>query len=279
MPPRSYANIAPNNTKISSQLEDARIYPLDHKVVRPHTGVDIAAPKGSPVLTPADGRVIRVAEVKDDPKGYVNYVVLQHTLPDGNAVRTVYAHLNQKSILEQGQLILAGTEIGKVGMTGGATGPHLHYEERLVVPGYEDAGRNGKRWKEGTTAINPAQDLYALSGANPDLMMAKTPPTDGHTGGPFTNPDTAYKSPADMNANRIPDILEGDKKAESARAENKIEQIASEHQLSSVAKQISQGNLTDQQKQQLFVILAEKANTAGYAAIESQISEHPQYQS
>lgn len=93
-----------------------------------HTGVDYAAPAGTPVLAVADGVV---SDVSHNPRSG-NLVVVDHHL-DGQAVATAYAHLLGGSVLvRDGDPVTAGQQIAAVGSTGAATGPHLHLE---VHPG------------------------------------------------------------------------------------------------------------------------------------------------
>ena len=98
---------------------------------RMHQGVDFAAPTGTPVLAAADGVVARIGFAG----GYGRLITLQH--PDGSETR--YAHLSGFARgLAQGSRVAQGEVIGKVGSSGMATGPHLHYEivdaGRLVDP-------------------------------------------------------------------------------------------------------------------------------------------------
>ena len=88
---------------------------------RMHTGVDLAAPTGTPVLAAKAGRVLLVQVVS----GYGNTVLLDH----GEGVETLYAHL-QQALVREGDWIEQGVQLGAVGMTGAATGPHLHFELR-----------------------------------------------------------------------------------------------------------------------------------------------------
>lgn len=88
---------------------------------RPHDGIDISAPQGTPIKAAAAGLVLYSA-----PHGtYGNLVVLKHD--DG--LVTVYAH-NDRNLVRKGQAVEAGQLLGKVGQTGRATGPHLHFEVR-----------------------------------------------------------------------------------------------------------------------------------------------------
>ncbi|GAB2461680.1 MAG: peptidoglycan DD-metalloendopeptidase family protein [Comamonas sp.] len=98
-----------------------RIHPI-HKTWQAHKGTDLAAPTGTPVLTVADGTV-SFAGVQS---GYGNVVFIDHA----NDQETVYAHLSRIDV-KPGQKVRQGDEIGAVGQTGWATGPHLHFEFRV----------------------------------------------------------------------------------------------------------------------------------------------------
>ena len=107
-------------TRVSSRFNLYRRHPILNRM-RAHRGVDYAAPIGTPVKAAGGGRVAFVG-VKG---GYGKVVELTH--PGG--VRTVYGHLSAFARgLRPGQSVAQGQLIGKVGMTGLATGPHLHYE-------------------------------------------------------------------------------------------------------------------------------------------------------
>ena len=88
-----------------------------------HTGIDISAPAGTPVLAADDGLVVLVGSSQF---GYGNYVVLAHA---GGLV-TLYGHL-QQALVKPGQTVSQGQPIGLEGMTGNATGPHCHFELRI----------------------------------------------------------------------------------------------------------------------------------------------------
>lgn len=89
------------------------------KTLRAHTGVDITAPKGTPVYATADGTV----SGENPGSGYGIVVVLNH----GYSYQTLYAHLSKKAV-RTGQKVKRGQVIGYVGSTGMASGSHLHYE-------------------------------------------------------------------------------------------------------------------------------------------------------
>jgi murein DD-endopeptidase MepM/ murein hydrolase activator NlpD len=88
-----------------------------------HTGIDYPAPTGALVAAAGRGRVVSAGW---DAGGYGNLVVIEH--PQG--VRSWYAHLSSIAV-RSGQSVVAGSTIGRVGATGVATGPHLHFEVRL----------------------------------------------------------------------------------------------------------------------------------------------------
>lgn len=87
-----------------------------------HLGVDYGAPAGTPVRTVGDG-VVEFAGVQN---GFGNVVIVQH----GNSAETVYAHLSRINV-QPGEKLVQGQNIGAVGATGWATGPHLHFEFRV----------------------------------------------------------------------------------------------------------------------------------------------------
>lgn len=110
-------------SRITSGFSKKRLHPI-LKEWRTHKGVDYAAPRGTPVLATADGRVGFLGR-KD---GYGKAVVLKH----GSKYTTLYAHLSSyKSKLRPGSNVKQGQVIGFVGRTGMATAPHLHYEFRV----------------------------------------------------------------------------------------------------------------------------------------------------
>ena len=88
---------------------------------RLHTGVDLAAPLGTVVLAAQAGSVLLVESIS----GYGTTVLLDH----GGGWQTLYAHLHQATVLE-GTWLEQGQPLGTVGMTGSASGPHLHFELR-----------------------------------------------------------------------------------------------------------------------------------------------------
>ncbi|CAG0975543.1 murein DD-endopeptidase [Methylophilaceae bacterium] len=112
-------------SRISSGFSMGRFHPILQKM-RAHKGVDYAAPTGTGVKASSDG-VVDFVGVKG---GYGNVIILKHQ----NGVSTVYGHLSRfASGLRKGMRVSQSQLIGYVGMTGMATGPHLHYE--LLING------------------------------------------------------------------------------------------------------------------------------------------------
>ena len=106
-------------TRISSPF-GYRVHPVLH-TVRMHTGIDYAAPTGTPIKAAADGEVI----FKGWKGGYGNTVMIRHA----NGVETLYGHMSAFSPADG--RVRAGEVIGFVGTSGRSTGPHLHYEARV----------------------------------------------------------------------------------------------------------------------------------------------------
>src|SRR6185503_1466934 len=112
-------SIWPTVGSLSSAFMTSRIHPI-HGTARPHEGIDVSAPMGTPVSAPAGGLVI---DIGDNEPGYGKLVVIDH----GYNLVTKYAHLSRINV-RVGQRVKRGEVIALVGNTGIATGPHLHYE-------------------------------------------------------------------------------------------------------------------------------------------------------
>jgi murein DD-endopeptidase MepM/ murein hydrolase activator NlpD len=107
-------------SRISSKFSLARLHPIYDRI-KPHKGVDFAAPTGTPIHAAGAGKV----EFVGWQHGYGKVVKIKH---DGG-YETVYGHMSRfNDALKKGSTVAMGQTIGFVGMTGDATGPHLHYE-------------------------------------------------------------------------------------------------------------------------------------------------------
>jgi len=110
----------PTNGWLSSGFGN-RVHPI-LKTTRLHAGVDLAAATGTPIVASRGGNVTFVGWMS----GYGQTIMVYH----GGGVATLYAHMSAFSV-SQGSYVAQGARIGSVGMTGTATGPHLHFEIRI----------------------------------------------------------------------------------------------------------------------------------------------------
>ncbi len=147
---------APVNFKyISSNFNPRRLHPVTG-TVKPHRGIDYAAPTGTPVVSAGNGKVIKAGYNKYNG----NYVFIQH----GSAYVTKYLHLN-KRLAKTGQKIKQGQKIGTVGSTGRVTGAHLHYE--FLVNGVH---RNPRTVKLPKSEPLPTAELAKFEPVAKDLI-------------------------------------------------------------------------------------------------------------
>ena len=125
-----------SNSDPSPDFRYGYYYPDDDKA---HTGVDIISPLGKPVLAAGDGEVIFAgyglmlgAGNTEDPYGLA--VMIKHNFSyQDQSLYTVYAHLDE-IVVEDGQFVRAGDQVGSIGLTGNTSGPHLHFEIRVEDP-------------------------------------------------------------------------------------------------------------------------------------------------
>lgn len=115
--PESWACPVPNYTRISSHFGSRRI--LNNIKKQGHSGTDLAAPIGTSVLSPADGKVVFI-----HPNMFLTgkTILIDH----GFGVFSSYSHLNSINV-KLNQIVKSGDILGTVGQTGRATGPHLHF--------------------------------------------------------------------------------------------------------------------------------------------------------
>jgi biotin carboxyl carrier protein len=111
-------SIMPTQGWLSSAFSAMRTHPILH-MARPHEGIDVSAPMGSPIEAPAAGVVTDAGW----ENGYGNTITINH----GFGIVTKFAHAS-KLLVKTGQRVSRGQRIALVGNSGLATGPHLHYE-------------------------------------------------------------------------------------------------------------------------------------------------------
>ncbi len=131
-------SILPTSGTLTSRFSNARLHPI-HNLELPHEGIDISAPRGTPIMAAANGRVTFAGR----KSGYGLVVEVSH----GYGYSTLYGHASEL-LVRIGQQIERGEVIARVGNTGIATSSHLHYEVRV-------AGR----------PVNPLN--YVITGAIP----------------------------------------------------------------------------------------------------------------
>ena len=134
-----------------------RVHPITGDQ-RFHSGTDLAAPMGTPVLAALAGRVA----IADLLGGYGLAVTVEH---NKGTQQTLYAHLSE-IFVKPGELVKQGDVIGRVGSTGNSTGPHLHFEFRQLTP-------------DGWVALDAGQQLeYGLAQLVKALQVAEARPAN-----------------------------------------------------------------------------------------------------
>ncbi len=111
----------PVQGRISTEFGLLR-YTNGSKTPSGHSGIDIAAAKGTPVIAPASGRVVYADYLLNTG----NTLVIEH----GGGLKSYFYHMNSLSV-KQGDMVKQGQNVGEVGNTGYSTGAHLHYEVRI----------------------------------------------------------------------------------------------------------------------------------------------------
>jgi len=171
---------APVNFKyISSSFKRKRFHPVQ-KRWKAHRGVDYAAKTGTPVVAAGNGKVTHSTYNKYNG----NYVFIQH----GNGIVTKYLHFSKRAV-KKGQRVKQGQLIGKVGATGLAAGPHLHYEfllngvhrnpRTVKLP---DAKPIAKKYKTEFSALAKKR-IQALTGSKNTMLSLITEEKDTQLSG------------------------------------------------------------------------------------------------
>ena len=119
---KSFLRMPIEFARLSSRFSSARKHPVLGKV-RAHRGVDYAARSGTPIMSAGDGRVSHAGWIN----GYGRTIIVDH----GRGYTTLYGHMSKLGKYRTGSRVRQGDIIGYVGMTGLASGPHLHYEFRV----------------------------------------------------------------------------------------------------------------------------------------------------
>jgi murein DD-endopeptidase MepM/ murein hydrolase activator NlpD len=198
-------------SRVSSGFNPHRLHPILN-TIRGHMGTDYAAPTGTPVHAAGDGRV----SFEGQRGGYGNALVLAHS----NSISTLYGHMSRfAKHVRVGTRVQQGDIIGYVGMTGLATGPHLHYEylvngvhknpQTVRLPGAEplhvdDLMRFRTQTAPLLAELSPAHAAPAHTGPLAPNPLAASPPaasppaasppaagplvTDSRVNGPLANP-------------------------------------------------------------------------------------------
>jgi len=159
-------------SRVTSGFSLARVHPI-FQTVREHKGVDYAAPTGTPVRVTADGTVTFTGW----QNGYGNVIFVRHQ----GTYSTVYGHLSRfAASLKAGDKVAQGTTIGYVGMTGWATGPHLHYEFRIADKPHDPLALDlpvaepvtAERYAAFRSGIAPLVDSLTLARSLPGTALA-----------------------------------------------------------------------------------------------------------
>lgn len=139
---------------------------------RPHLGIDLAAPKGTPIYAAHDGLVIYVGR---EFKGYGRMIMVEGK----NGFASLYAHLS-KSLIRTGAHVTKGDLLGEMGRTGRATGVHLHFEIRMkdgpvdpltYLPGGDDLSKEARStrrplWIPALFDLEPPQETAQIPGVS-----------------------------------------------------------------------------------------------------------------
>jgi hypothetical protein len=127
-----------------------------------HTGVDLAAEIGTPVLAAANGKVVKIDQ-NTDHSSFGNYIEILHP----NGVVTLYGHLS-KILIKENQALKKGDLIGLVGNTGRSSGPHLHFEVKVDGKSIDPMAR-------GISPISIKPNSIAMSTVNSEIRLKCAP--------------------------------------------------------------------------------------------------------
>jgi murein DD-endopeptidase MepM/ murein hydrolase activator NlpD len=168
-------------TRISSNFDPARRHPILN-TIRAHKGVDYAASTGTVIKAAGDGRAAFVGM----QGGYGRVVILEH----GAGISTLYGHMSRFAKLRVGQRVKQGETIGYVGMSGAATGPHLHYEYRV-----NGVHKNPRTVPLPDASPIPAQYLAEFHSQSDTMLVQLDQARDGAIAVPGPRPADAVTQP------------------------------------------------------------------------------------
>ena len=161
-------------SRISSRFSKRRFHPI-LRIYRPHSGVDYAAPTGTPVEATCDGKIIFIGWKKD----YGKCIKIRHN----HIYTSFYGHLSRYAKgMKQGKRVKQGQVIGYVGTTGLATGPHLDYRLKKRGRFIDPLKFKSPRIRSISEALHPQfeknrrQLLVKLEQLDEELMIAKVNP-------------------------------------------------------------------------------------------------------
>jgi hypothetical protein len=171
-----------------------------------HAGVDyLPDDSNEPILASADG-IVRIVAETGDSHGFGNVVVLEHTLPGGGHVSTVYGHLRVPSSVKEGDCVRRGTRLGIMGDTGAAANVHLHFEVK-------EEPKIGPPW--GYTSGDPDDygyfdpKLYVGEREAVDICVPDVTPIEPNPADPGPDPDPAPASDCDGARASLPAVARG----------------------------------------------------------------------
>jgi hypothetical protein len=166
---RIYSNIVSGYKSVSSN-PGVRTDPVTGKQAV-HAGVDLPVAVGTPVKTPADGQIWATGSSSG---GYGNFVIVAHPNANNPTSLTMYGHLKEPVAFFRGEAVQAGAELGLSGNTGKSTGPHLHYEERVIKPGesvqFGNNEQNNIQFLTKTDFINPNTNALGFGNWDPNQL-------------------------------------------------------------------------------------------------------------
>ena len=124
-----------------------RTHPTTGELGKMHHGPDFSAPEGTPIKAMEGGKVVSSGPQNPNnlKEGFGQRVKIEHSWGT-----STYGHMSEKPKVKEGQQVVAGTELGKVGSTGESTGDHLHYERR---------DKNGKSFPPSEKELQDVLDM------------------------------------------------------------------------------------------------------------------------